>query len=141
MSEYSEKLKDPRWQKKRLKILERDNFTCQKCRSTEKTLHIHHKTYNEGSEPWEYHNMVLITLCNECHEDEKENMKRACNDLIETLKISGFFYRDILELVTGFYHLRKIQPCCNSAAEIIKFILSNKKYFKLGEKGLRNAKK
>ena len=28
---YSEKLKDPRWQKKRLEILERDNFRCQYC--------------------------------------------------------------------------------------------------------------
>jgi len=26
---YSEKLKDPRWQKKRLEILSRDNFTCE----------------------------------------------------------------------------------------------------------------
>lgn len=28
---YSQKLRDPRWQKKRLEILERDSFTCQHC--------------------------------------------------------------------------------------------------------------
>jgi hypothetical protein len=28
-SEYSKKLKHPRWQKKRLEILDRDKFTCQ----------------------------------------------------------------------------------------------------------------
>lgn len=31
MSEYKEKLKDPRWQKKRLQIFERDDWCCQKC--------------------------------------------------------------------------------------------------------------
>ena len=38
-----EKYKDPRWQKKRLKILERDKWACQLCDGKEKTLHIHHK--------------------------------------------------------------------------------------------------
>ena len=28
---YSEQLKDPRWQRKRLEILQRDNFTCIWC--------------------------------------------------------------------------------------------------------------
>lgn len=28
---YAEKFKDPRWQKKRLKIMERDNWKCCEC--------------------------------------------------------------------------------------------------------------
>ena len=63
---YSEKLKDPKWQKKRLKILERDNWTCQKCLSTKKTLHVHHKHYLK-CDPWEYPDKALISLCEECH--------------------------------------------------------------------------
>ena len=39
---YSEKLRDPRWQKRRLEILERDAWQCQACLSTAKTLHVHH---------------------------------------------------------------------------------------------------
>ncbi len=64
---YSEKLKDPRWQKKRLEIFERDNWICQFCKSTEKSLCVHHKKYCPGKEPWEYDNEDLITCCEDCH--------------------------------------------------------------------------
>lgn len=63
---YSEKLKDPRWQKKRLEILQRDNFTCQLCEDKTTTLHIHHKKYT--GEPWEAPEEDLVTLCEHCHE-------------------------------------------------------------------------
>lgn len=39
---YSEKLLDPRWQKKRLEILARDNWTCQRCGAVNCELHVHH---------------------------------------------------------------------------------------------------
>lgn len=65
---YLDKLKDPRWQKKRLQILKRDAFTCQDCGETTKTLHIHHKRYIRGHEPWEYKNWMLTTVCEDCHE-------------------------------------------------------------------------
>lgn len=64
---YSEKLKDPRWQKKRLKILERDNFTCKLCGDNKTTLHIHHFKYINGNDPWEYDDKDLVTLCKNCH--------------------------------------------------------------------------
>ncbi len=38
MSEYLEKLKDPRWQKKRLAVMERAGWKCQCCSETKKTL-------------------------------------------------------------------------------------------------------
>lgn len=65
---YSEKLKDPRWQKKRLEILQRDDFTCQNCGGKNKTLHVHHKIYR-ANEPWDEPNANLITLCKDCHEE------------------------------------------------------------------------
>jgi hypothetical protein len=40
MSEYSDKLKNPKWQKIRLQVLERDEWCCQYCfdgESTERT--------------------------------------------------------------------------------------------------------
>lgn len=64
---YAEKLKDPRWQKRRLEILERDNFTCVNCSSTEKELHVDHKRYRRGFEPWDYEDSDLGTLCVDCH--------------------------------------------------------------------------
>ncbi len=72
---YSDLLKDPRRQKRRLEILERDKFTCQVCGSTTKTLHVHHIWYYSGMMPWQYSGDLLITLCLECHESE-ENKKK-----------------------------------------------------------------
>ncbi len=65
---YSEKLKDPRWQKKRLKIMERDDFTCQNCYREDISLNVHHLKYIKGREPWEYSDKYLVTLCEKCHD-------------------------------------------------------------------------
>jgi hypothetical protein len=67
-STYSELLKDPKWQKKRLDILNRDNFRCCQCGSVKNTLHVHHQYYIKGNMPWEYPDDSLITLCEFCHE-------------------------------------------------------------------------
>lgn len=64
---YSELLKDPRWQKKRLEILQRDNFFCQSCGDSKNTLHVHHASYDDSLLPWEFENEDLITLCEVCH--------------------------------------------------------------------------
>jgi hypothetical protein len=63
---YSDKLKSPKWQKKRLQILERDNWQCQYCKDTESQLQVHHLKYT--GEPWEAKNEDLITTCCDCHE-------------------------------------------------------------------------
>jgi 5-methylcytosine-specific restriction endonuclease McrA len=68
---YSEKLKDPRWQKKRLKILKRDRFQCKCCLNKERMLSIHHLYYLKNADPWEYPNKALITLCQDCHDKAK----------------------------------------------------------------------
>ena len=40
-----------------------------------KNLHVHHKYYQIGNSPWEYHNDALITLCWDCHEELHKNEK------------------------------------------------------------------
>ena len=69
MSSYVEKFKDPRWQKKRLEIMERDDFTCTICGNSEKTLNVHHGYYERGKQPWDYPDIALKTLCEDCHEE------------------------------------------------------------------------
>jgi hypothetical protein len=64
---YSDKLRDPRWQKRRLEILERDGWACQVCGDKEHTLHVHHKVYEQGKDPWDYDGESLVTLCDFCH--------------------------------------------------------------------------
>lgn len=86
---YSEKLKDPRWQKKRLEILNRDNFTCVECGSDLDTLHIHHIAYI-NCDPWDIDNSLLLTLCEECHKEEEDQLLTSKKHLIEQLKLSGF---------------------------------------------------
>jgi 5-methylcytosine-specific restriction endonuclease McrA len=62
---YSEKLRDPRWQKKRLQVLERAGWICQVCGTGEQELQVHHPRYVNCREPWQYDN--LISLCASCH--------------------------------------------------------------------------
>jgi len=64
---YSEKLKSPKWQKKRLEIMGRDKFTCKFCGDKETTLHVHHKKYCQNGNPWDVNNDDLITFCEDCH--------------------------------------------------------------------------
>ncbi len=65
--DYLEKLKDPRWQKKRLEILERDGWKCMCCGNKDRTLHVHHIFYFPQKEPWDIPNGFLITFCERCH--------------------------------------------------------------------------
>lgn len=73
---YSELLKDPRWQKKRLEIFARDNWTCQRCHDKTETLNVHHTNgYRKNLKPWEYPDSELLTLCEPCHKAQHEPHK------------------------------------------------------------------
>lgn len=65
---YYEQLKDPRWQKKRLEIMNRANFKCEECENSENMLSVHHGYYDNSLMLWEYDNDTLHCLCPECHE-------------------------------------------------------------------------
>ncbi len=78
---YAQKLRDPRWQKKRLEILQRDGFACRYCSSKDKELHVHHSVYPKGKQPWEAEDATLFSLCNECHEDV-EQLRDDCSFLM-----------------------------------------------------------
>ena len=74
MTSYYEKLKDVRWQKKRLEVLNERQWTCQHCgigggELHGKQLQVHHGYYEKNLDPWEYDNTTLWVLCNECHEN------------------------------------------------------------------------
>jgi hypothetical protein len=69
---YVEKLKDPRWQKKRLERLEMSKFTCDNCNGNEEELHVHHKYYQKGKDPWDYEFDDFIVFCKGCHDSWHE---------------------------------------------------------------------
>lgn len=62
----NDRYKHPLWQRKRLEILARDNWTCVACEDKNSTLHVHHLMYD--GEPWEVEDKCLQTLCESCHQ-------------------------------------------------------------------------
>lgn len=87
-------LKDPRWQKKRLEIFNRDNFTCKLCGDPKSTLHIHHKKYASNTSPWDYQNDSLVTLCEHCH-DTVEKVKKSHPEIdIDLMSVFKAFTTD-----------------------------------------------
>ncbi|HWW29928.1 MAG TPA: HNH endonuclease signature motif containing protein [Steroidobacteraceae bacterium] len=74
MSTYSEKLRDPRWQRRRLEKLNEAEFTCEICTDTRTTLHVHHRVYERGRNPWDYDLDDLEVLCEGCHEIKHEQL-------------------------------------------------------------------
>lgn len=63
---YNELLRHPKWQRKRLEVMQRDEWKCRSCNETEKELHVHHLKYT-ADKPWEESDEHLITLCDSCH--------------------------------------------------------------------------
>lgn len=68
---YNKLLKDPRWQKKRLKVFERAGWACERCGDTKTELNVHHLFY-DGRQPWEYPKSSLECLCKTCHNAEHD---------------------------------------------------------------------
>lgn len=64
---YRTLLRDPRWQQTRLRVFERDHWTCQGCGATTRTLHVHHRWYQAGVLPWAYPDTCYVTVCLACH--------------------------------------------------------------------------
>lgn len=76
---YWELLRDGRWQRRRLEIMQRDGFTCTTCSKRGDdgvTLNVHHRIYHKGRKPWEYEDAALTTLCEPCHEAETGTRRR-----------------------------------------------------------------
>lgn len=78
---YWQLLRDPRWQRKRLEILNRSDFSCDECGATDKTLNVHHKSYKKGAKPWEYEEHELASLCEECHKSRHDIEKEIRSEL------------------------------------------------------------
>jgi hypothetical protein len=94
-------LRDPRWQKKRLQLLESANWKCQDggCRrwlhqhaehlidpppGDPPSLEIHHLYYERGRDPWDYPDDAFLVLCDECHDkrsvvERKLKRELACH--------------------------------------------------------------
>lgn len=104
-SAYATKLLDPRWQKKRLEILNRDEWACRICFDSKSTLHVHHRRYEYGKEPWDYPDEWLVTLCADCHEAEGPLMREMLESISRDLALK-FFASDVLNIAAGINAMR-----------------------------------
>lgn len=102
-SGYQRKLRDPRWQQRRLKLLESANWTCQEatCKNwrhflvppqdrpaneSGPPLEIHHLYYEWGREPWEYPDDAHLVLCDDCHERRAAIERQIKRDIVRYLR-------------------------------------------------------
>lgn len=105
---YAEKLKDPRWQKMRLQVLQADNFTCQYCGETTKTLNIHHYVYAKSGNPWDVSLGDLTTLCEDCHK-------------INHIKSPNISAKKLYDIIASYAHMEL--DCKTLLKEINKEVL------------------
>ena len=78
---FAQHLKDPRWQRKRLEVFQRDNFRCVICAKEDREIHCHHIIYERDRKLWDYPLAMFQTLCSTCHKDRHEIMDNAINAL------------------------------------------------------------
>lgn len=108
MATYSEKLKDPRWQRKRLEVLNDCDFTCSQCGDKETTLHVHHFVYRKELEPWEYSLADLTAYCENCHKfthskNIPDEIKQAINDISYNPVMHGQAIRTFIKFSLNKY--------------------------------------
>lgn len=68
MKPFSEQRKSPKWQKRRLEVMEAAGWRCEECGSQTNTLNVHHELYIPGRAIWNYEDQLLTCLCELCHE-------------------------------------------------------------------------
>jgi hypothetical protein len=93
--EYSEKLKDPRWLKKKTEILVRDEYRCKRCRDVNTELHVHHDYYLPNKDPWDYEDNCYVTLCKFCHDHYHKHLFNVVMECVSQLFYLNFDASDI----------------------------------------------
>jgi hypothetical protein len=120
---YRELLLDPRWQRKRLEVLERDDWQCVSCGRRNANLQIDHKRYERGKPPWDIDSKHLQTLCEKCHSKITE-LRRKCMEAANNLglddlekAIAALEQISTVELSSGCFHGRLQCAECDAAAD------------------------
>lgn len=98
--DYSELLRSPKWQRKRLEIMQRDDWRCRSCTDDSNELHVHHFQYTTPM-PWDEPSENLVTLCTTCH--KALHYLLSCPDIgMETFSLlMRFVDEDELQAIRG----------------------------------------
>jgi hypothetical protein len=99
MRTYAEKLRSPEWQRKRLEVMQRDEFACRGCQDTKNALNVHHCYYLPRTAPWDYPDESLVTLCDGCHNELTFRLARI-QEMIKT-PFDATLTEELLRLLGG----------------------------------------
>jgi hypothetical protein len=107
MNAYQLQLLNPRWQRRRLEVMSKNNFSCQICDEQNQELNVHHIKYKKHPngdkyEPWNYSDEELMVLCKDCHDLIHKNeskvilfaTKRFGLKRVQTVRIETIFPRN-----------------------------------------------
>ena len=148
-------------------ILDRDDYSCQHCKTKKGKLHVHHIIFKSNGGTNSPEN--LITLCEQCHDDLhkglfeikgiksktkhatevgiiKSQLKKKFGEFTETFGYETKFKREQILHLPKTHHNDAVAICCNDG-EIIKAIVEYyvKKNIAQGDyqqhKGIRSEKK
>lgn len=101
---YQKLINRKEWQDRSHYIKTRDNLKCQAhdCKTPDAILQVHHLDYFSNTDPWNYPDDMLITLCKVCH--AKENDRYLLEGrLFTVLKMKGFLACDIMAMTAILY--------------------------------------
>lgn len=86
---YADKLKDPRWQRKRLEVFRAADWKCEYCGDGANTLHVHHLKYT--GEPWEAPMEDLECLCKTHHDQRTDSDFVICFAEVRASAVAEFY--------------------------------------------------
>lgn len=108
------------------------------CGDAQSTLHVHHKQYIKGREPWEYEAEQLSTVCEECH-SEGHDREDVLHLVTSYLPLDGPHSRAaIASLIAGYCNLSVTLPEDDFGYESAMIgILADRLFYFRSEKELR----
>jgi hypothetical protein len=145
--EYWQLLKRPEWQKKRLEMLALAGWECQSCGTKDNELHVHHKQYFNGKNPWEYENDQLEVLCDDCHSVEHQSLQNikeiiSLSDVNEIYNLLlGYSEFSICKRTTKYDEYENYDArlqCIGTIAKLLHFV-DSRKYKEIAENLIENS--
>ena len=130
-SEYQKKLRHPKWQKKRLQILQETDFRCSICDNDDLELQVHHIYYEKGKDPWDYPNESLLGLCIKCHQTRVHEKNELFIDLPDLSRYHVAEYQHIDDF-------RAIRALREYFHPLFQYSNVSEKYIKVLENELRS---
>lgn len=88
-SSYADKLRDPRWENRRMWFVRKHGAWCRSCKRKGIEFQVHHKVYRKGVEPWDHTDDEMILLCRGCHLEWHQALQEFRGAVIGSIPVSS----------------------------------------------------